>query len=105
MITTNKLTISTSSADHLCTFTRLKLNIVNNCTNRHVFKWHCITWLNINFVASNYLITCCQTLWRDDVSFFAVSVRNQSDKCCTVWIILDGLNLSWDVFLIITSPR
>lgn len=66
-------------AGKLSTSARIKLYIVNNCTNRNVLKRKSITCNNICIRTCNNCCTNLKTLRSNDIALYAVFILNKSN--------------------------
>ena len=90
--------ITASSSSHLATLARFKFNIVYDCTNWDISKFHCITRLNIKTSFSSlYCIADFQTLWLNDISFLTIYIAKKCNSTVSVWVILNSFYFRRDI--------
>ena len=70
--------------------TRLKLDIVDDGTNRNVRDRKRVADYDIGIRSGYDLLSYNQFVRRDDVSLFAVRVNDQRDVCASVRVVFDG---------------
>ncbi|MCY1366046.1 hypothetical protein D9M69_529230 [compost metagenome] len=99
LVTTNELCICTSRTSNLTALAWLHLHVVDDGTNWHGRKRHCVTWLNVDGLARNDLVAGCQTLRSQNVAQLAVFVADQRDKRGAVWIVFQTFNRCDNVML------
>src|SRR5690606_22425995 len=80
--------------------TWLHLDVMDDRTNWDRRKRHCVAWLYVySLVGSNHLVTSSKTLWRENVSLFAVCICYERDECGTVRVIFQTLYCTFNVEL------
>ncbi len=86
----HQLSHDTSCTSKLCALAWVKLNVVDEGTNRNVCQRQCVTGLDVCMLAGFDYVANFQAVWSEDVSLLAVFVLNQSDVSGAVWIVLEG---------------
>ena len=97
---TEDLSGAACSSCHLAALACCELNVVNDCTIRHVAKFHRIADLDICVCAGDNCVTDIQSFRADDVALFTVNIVDQCDVSVTVRIVFDRCNLSRYIILV-----
>ncbi len=70
-------------------FPGYKLNVVYLSTNWIFCKWQAVSNSDLCFSTVHNRHAVCQSFWSKDICFLTICVADQSDVCCSVWIVLD----------------
>jgi hypothetical protein len=81
---------SACSAGDLSAFAGFHFDVVNGCACRYVAERKRVSRFDLDFVAGHYRVADLGFVRRDYISFFAVSVVDQSDIGGPVGIVFDG---------------
>lgn len=99
-IAADELDIRTGGASDLTALARLHLDVVDDRTDRNVLKRHGVAGLHVHcLVGGDHLVTSSETLWRENVSLFAVGIRNQRDERGAVGVVFQTFNGAFNVEL------
>lgn len=88
------------SAD-LCTSASLELDVVDVGTDRDLGKWESVARLEWGLLAIDDCVSDLEGLWRENVSSLSVMVADERDESGAKWVVFDGLDLGWDIELIV----
>ena len=77
-----------------------QLNVMNYSTDRDVFKRKCVTNLRRRIRSRHQSATYLQSIRSNDISFFTISIKQQSDTSRTVRIIFNCFNDCWNTVFI-----
>ena len=86
----HQLSHDTGCTSKLCALAWVKLNVVDEGTNRNVCQRQCVTGLDVCFCAGFDHVANLQSVRSDDVSLLAVFVLYQCDVSRTVRVVLEG---------------
>jgi len=99
-----------------CTLSRTKLDVVDDGTNGDVLQRKSITNFRSSFSARHQRLTDLQSVGSNNITFFAVSVEEESDASRTIRIVLNRLHDSGNtiflslkvdkaIFLLVTATH
>ena len=76
-------------AGELSALAGIKLNVVDEGTNRDAAERKRVAGLNVRVGAGDDNVADLQAVRSDDIALLAVLVLNESDECASVWIVLE----------------
>src|ERR1700761_7824110 len=79
----------------------MNFNIINKRTDRDFLQRKTISWSDFSRFRNDEFIPDFHALWNQNVALFSVSVINESDEACSVWIVFNRSNCCRDIFLVI----
>ncbi|QTK78138.1 NAD(FAD)-Dependent Dehydrogenase [Agrobacterium tumefaciens] len=99
-ITADELDIRAGGPSDLTALARLHLDVMDDRTDRNVLKRHGVAGLHVHcLLGGDHLVTSSETLWRENVSLFAVGIRNQRDERGAVGVVFQTFNGAFNVEL------
>ena len=96
----HKLCTVSCCTNELSAVSRIKFNVVYQCTNRDIFEFKTVSDSCFCCLTIHNLLSDFQTSWCKDICFLAVCIADQCDVCCSVWIVFDALNCCRNSILI-----
>ena len=94
VITRHQLCIGTCGANHFCTLTGAKLNVVDKGTERNFGKQERVADFGGSALTGHHSLTNLEALGAKDVALLTVGIADESDTGATVGVVLYGFDNS-----------
>ena len=98
--TRSQLCEVTSRANQEGALSWTKLDVVDNRTDRDILQRKRVTYFRSGFSARHQLVANFQSIGSDNVTFFTISVKQESDTSRAVRIILNRLYDCWNTIFL-----
>ena len=98
--TCSELRISSGTTCHSGTLARMELDVVDKSTERNFRERKSVPHLRSNACSGSDDLSYFQSVWRNDVSLFAIFIFYQCDTCAAVRIVLYSEHLCLAVVLV-----
>jgi hypothetical protein len=98
--TRHQLHRAPGASGQLCTFAGLEFDAVNRRADRNITQWQTISILDWCINSGLQDVAGLDTLWRDDVPPFTVTVKYQRNMCGTIRIVFNTLHFPSNSILV-----